>query len=150
MKNICCTFLAVGIIFSGCGSQKVEAPKKQVVKKAKVKQENIVVSKTPKWIANPDIDGNLGAVGVVKLMKNKKKQKYIAKKLATAELQERKRVMMSSTVDKTDKVKNNGALNSELTQTIKQTSSHFNSDVIIQKAEYSDDESYYVWMVVKQ
>lgn len=148
MKKVYLLFVVAAVIFTGCGAPKASAPKKQVEKKAK--KENIAVSKTPKWIANPDFGGNLGAVGVVKLMKNKKKQNYIAKKLATAELQERKRVMMSSTVDKTDEVKNNGALKSELTQTIKQTSSHFNSDVIIQKAEYSDDESYYVWMVVKQ
>ena len=150
MKKVYLLFVAVAVVFTGCGSQKVQAPKKQEVKKAQPTKASTTVSSIPKWIANPDADGYIGAVGVVKLMKNKKKQNYIAKKLATAELQERKRVMMSSTVDKTDKVKNNGALKSELTQTIKQTSSHFNSDVIIQKAEYSDDKSYYVWMVVKQ
>ena len=149
MKKVYLLFVAVTVVFTGCGSQKVQAPKKQEVKLAQPTKASITVSSTPKWIANPDADGYTGAVGVVKLMKNKKKQKYIAKKLATAELQERKRVMMSSTVDKTDVVSNDKA-KSELTQTIKQTSSHFNSDVIIQKAEYSDDESYYVWMVVKQ
>ena len=144
MKKVYLLLVVVAVVITGCGAPKAQAPKKATSKK-----ENTIVSKTPKWIANPDTDGYTCAVGVFKIMKNKKKQNYIAKKLATAELQERKRVMMITNVDKTDVVSKDKA-KSELTQTIKQTSSHFNSDVIIQKAEYSDDENYYVWMVLKQ
>ncbi len=153
MKNFYLLFLALGIVLSGCGSQTPKTPKKQQVQKTKITKTTKVTtptqSKMPKWIANPDIGGHIGAVGVVKLMKNKKKQNYIAKKLAIAELQERKRVMMSSKVDTKEMVKNGKVVESELTQTTKQTSSHFNADKITQKAEYSDDESYYVWMVVE-
>jgi len=153
MKKFYVLFLAIGVVFSGCGSQDVKPAIDKKVSKAKIapvknqKQES--TSTTPKWIANPDADGYTGSVGVVKLMKNKKKQNYIAKKLAIAELQERKRVMMSSDIDKKSVVTNDKEV-AELTQTIKQTSSHYNSDVIIQKAEYVDDENYYVWMVVEQ
>ena len=136
MKNLYTLLLACGIIFSGCGSSKPE-----VTKKVEVKEQKIQDSKIPKWINNPDIDGYVGAVGIVKKMKNKKKQKYIAKKLAVASLQERKRVMFESKINKRD---------SKLVQEIKQTSSHYNSDNIIVKDEYSDDESYYVWMVIQQ
>lgn len=140
-------------MLSGCGSSDVKPAKKEQVKvfKEEVKKLSVVQdSLVPKWVANPDTGGNIGAVGVVKLMKNKKKQEYIAKKLAIAELQERKRVMMSSSVDNKELVKNGTVIESDLIQTTKQTSSHFNSDVIVKKAEYSDDESYYVWMVIEK
>jgi len=150
MKKFYVIFVVVGMMLSGCGSQEVQAPKKAKVIKKEVKKQTLPASKTPAWIANPDLNGNLGAVGVVKLMKNKKKQRYIAKKLAVGELQERKRVMMSSSVDTKEVVKNGKVVESDLTHTIKQTSSHINSDIIIKKAEYSDGENYYVWMVVQQ
>lgn len=102
---------------------------------------DISATEIPKWINNPDMGGNIGSVGIVKEMKNKRKRNYIAKKLAIASLQERKRVMMESSVEKTD---------SELVSNIKQTSSHFNDYEIIQKAEYSDGENYYVWVVIKK
>jgi len=146
MKKFYLLFLAIGVVFSGCASQKVKPAVDEKVSKAKIAP---VKSKVPSWVANPDANGYTGAVGVVKLMKNKKKQNYIAKKLAIAELQERKRVMMSSDIDKKSVVTNDKEV-AELTQTIKQTSSHYNSDIIIQKAEYTDDENYYVWMVVEQ
>lgn len=98
-------------------------------------------SEAPKWINNPDLDGYIGSVGIVKEMKNKKKRNYIAKKLAIASLQERKRVLMESSVEKKD---------SELVSTIKQSSSHFNDYEIIQKDDYSDGENYYVWVVIKK
>lgn len=98
-------------------------------------------SEPPKWINNPDMDNNFGAVGIVKEMKNKRKRNYIAKKLAIASLQERKRVLMESKVEQTD---------SDTIATIKQSSSHFNDFEVVQKAEYSDGENYYVWVVVKK
>ena len=141
MKNLSILFLACGILFSGCGSLDVE-PKVEKVKSKNIEPKVIVQdSNIPKWINNPDIDGYIGAVGIVKKMKNKKKQKYIAKKLAIASLQEQKRVMFESKITKRD---------SELIQEIKQTSSHYNSYDIIQKAEFSDEENYYVWMVIKK
>ncbi len=154
MKKFYTITLAATLLLSACGTQTPQNPKKQEAQKTKattVKKasKSIQQSTMPKWIANPDTDGHTGAVGVVKLMKNKKKQNYIAKKLAIAELQERKRVMMSSKVDTKEVVKNGKVVNSELTQTTKQTSSHFNSDVIVQKAEYSDGKNYYVWMVIE-
>ena len=102
---------------------------------------NIFASEAPKWINNPDQGGNFGAVGIVKEMKNKKKRDYIAKKLAIASLQERKRVLMESSVEKRD---------SELVSSIKQSSSHFNDYELVKKAEYSDGENYYVWVVIKK
>ena len=149
MKKFYIVLLAISTFFTGCGSPAPEV-KKQVEKQTPVKKYTQKTSSIPAWVHNPDMDGYTGSVGIVKLMKNKKKQNYIAKKLAVAELQERKRVMISSSVNNKKKVKNGKIVESESTHTLKQTSSHFNSDVIVQKAEYSDDESYYVWMVVKQ
>ncbi|MCW8838145.1 MAG: hypothetical protein OQK11_05550 [Thiovulaceae bacterium] len=102
---------------------------------------NIFASEAPEWINNPDMGGNVGSVGIVKVMKNKRKQNYIAKKLDVASLQERKRVMMESSIEKKD---------SELISSIKQSSSHFNDYEVVQKAEYSDGENYYVWVVIKR
>lgn len=102
---------------------------------------NLYASEAPKWINNPDMDDNFGSIGIVKDMKNKRKRNYIAKKLAVASLQERKRVMMESSVEKKD---------SELVSSIKQSSSHFNDYDVEQKADYSDGENYYVWVVIKK
>jgi len=101
----------------------------------------ISASELPKWVNNPDMGNNFGSVGIVKEMKNKRKQNYIAKKLAIASLQERKRVLMESKIETKD---------SELVSNIKQSSSHFNDFEIVQKADFSDGENYYVWVVIKK
>ena len=102
---------------------------------------NVFASQMPAWVNNPDLEGNIGSVGIVKEMKNKRKQHYIAKKLAIASLQERKRVIMESSVEKNDK---------EFISKIKQSSSHFNNYEVVEKAKYSDGENYYVWVVIKR
>ncbi len=154
MKSIYLTSFAIALFFSGCVSAQPEPkaikiePKIMIAKpKAQVKEE--VISKRPKWIDNPDMDNNTGAVGIVELMDNKKKQRYIAKKLAIASLQERKRVMIKSSISHQESISSDKH-SSETRNRIKQTSSHYNAYDIIFKDEYSSDTSYYVWMVIKK
>ncbi len=152
MKSIYIISFAITLFFSACGSSqpepKVTKPEPKIVKaKPKMKEEIINSSTLPKWIDNPDMDSNVGAVGIVELMKNKKKQRYIAEKLATASLQERKRVMIESSISNQE---GNTKESTKSLSTIKQTSSHYNAYDIIVKDEYSSDTNYYIWMVIKK
>jgi len=147
---------AIILIFTGCGSSQKEATPKQkssvvkIDKKSTLKKKKAIKNTQPKWINNPNIDGQTGAVGIVKLMKNKKKQKYIAKKLAIASLQEQKRVEVDTKVTTSQRVLNNSKSTSYTAQETHQTSNHYKTYDIIQKDDYSDGENYYIWMVVKK
>ena len=141
MKKSFILLVVIAVSFVGCGSSSKSVAVKKVQTKKVAKPKNT----KPKWIENPDLDGNIGAVGIVKLMENKKKQLYIAKKLATASLQERKRVEIDSQMKLSS-----GKNGDESSSVIKQTSSHYNAYDIIQKGEFSDKENYYIWMVVKK
>jgi len=142
--------VTIALFLSACNNSE------PIVKKIKEKQTSIKAVKVlknnsnrPLWISNPDLDGNIGSVGVVSKMSNKKKQKYIAKKIAIADLQERKRVLISSKVNEKTKIKN-GEKSLEMSSEIEQTSSQFNADKIIQKGEFSGKNNYYVWMVIQK
>ena len=138
------------LMFLGCQSSNKIVKPQQIAQNIVIESDVEVKKDTkPKWINNPNIDGELGAVGIVKLMKNKKKQIYIAKKLAIAALQERKRVEVQSSVSIKQTVVNNH--NASVTNyKTTQKSSHFKTDKIVKKAEYSDSENYYIWMVVQK
>lgn len=143
MKTVILNLFVISFLLNGCGSPKpsieLTAKSNTTVKKEDTKP------KVPLWISTPDMNGYIGGVGVVKKMKNKKKQNYIARKIALANLQERKRVLTES-----DTVVTQGTDQKvQVKNSIKQTSSHFNDYETMQKAEYEDSEFYYVWMVIK-
>jgi hypothetical protein len=149
MKKI--VLLGIVFAFVGCtNSQTALTPApKSVVKKAVQKQ--VIQKKTyPQWIDNPNIDGEDGVVGIVKLMKNKKKQEYIAKKLAIASYQEQKRINIDTTTKTNQSVSGNSYATSSSSQITRQTSNHFKTNTMVKKAEFSDKENYYIWMVVKK
>ena len=131
--------LSILLLMSGCGGAK--AP--QQVKQDKVK------SSVPAWINNADLDGNVGAVGIVlkAKIKNPKKRLYIAKKLGIAALQERKSAFVSSSLDRSTKVVN-GKVKKELNQKINISSSSFATENIVVKDTYVDDKNLYVWGIV--
>lgn len=137
----------LSIFFASCASPAPKTPQKQqkIVLKEKVAKVKKHITTKPQWISNPDLDGNIGAVGIVRLMHNKKKQNYIAKKLAIAELQLRKNVTIESKVENT---MNN--TNTSSNATITETSETIKYYDIIQRNEFSDDKNYYVWMVLKR
>ena len=144
MKKI--ILAVVSLAFIGCNKAQ-PTPKE----KPQVKQEKQIAKKTyPQWIDNPNIDGYDGVVGVVKLMKNKKKQEYIATKLAIALYQEQKRVSVNTEVKTKEIVVAGHLAKSTSSQTTTQTSSHFQAEELVKKAEYSDKDNYYIWMVVKK
>lgn len=144
MNYIFLSIIGVAILLSGCQSQKVTPKKKEVINTTNKLQSNM--SKQPLWINNPDMDGYIGAVGIVKKMSNKKKEKYIAKKIAISKLQEKKRVLLESKIVM-KKSANSTTMSSSSNQEITQKSSHYKSDTIVFKDEYSDKDNYYVWMV---
>jgi len=141
--------LLVGSIFLGCGGT-TATPTKAVQQKTKhlpEKRKNTKNCKKvlPKWIKNPDFNKNIGAVGVVKLNKNKKKQKYIAKRLAVAQLMERKSVQVESSYSSKQTNKQ-----TKHTQTIQEHSDGTVVDEFEVKGEYSDAKNYYIWVVIKK
>ena len=134
----------------GCNSSnKVEVPKKVDTIK-KVVKKKVVKKSYPDWVDNPNIEGQEGAVGIVKLMKNKKKQEYIAKRLAIALYQEQKRVQVDTTVTTDEEVVGGSVVKSKSSQITHQTSNHFQTQTFVKRAEFSDKDNYYIWMVVKK
>jgi hypothetical protein len=138
-------------IFALFGCQEEPKPKPNQKNKI-VNKEKISTKKTkktqkvlPKWIDNPDLDGNIGAVGIVKVIQNKKKQKYIARKLAIASLMERKNVSVSNEYTSTTR-KNK----KDSTEKIEEKSDGFMVDEFIVKDEYTDGKNYYIWVVIKK
>jgi len=144
MKNI--ILVVTTLAFIGC-NQAQPTPKE---KPQEIKKVQVVKKTYPSWIDNPNINGEDGVVGVIKLMKNKKKQEYIATRLAIALYQEQKRVSVNTTVKTGEVVAAGNVVKSTSSQTTTQTSSHFQVEQLVKKAEYSDKENYYVWMVVKK
>jgi hypothetical protein len=138
------------IFFIGCGSTaQVKVDKKVKVQK-KVVEKVIIKKNHPDWVDNPNIGGEDGVVGIVKLMKNKKKQEYIATRLAIALYQEQKRVTVNTTVKTNEVVAGGKIAKSTSSQITRQTSSHFQTNKLIKKAEFSDKDNYYIWMVVSK
>jgi len=137
------------LLFTACGTAEV---KPKVVKEDKIpKVEVLKKDPRPLWIDNPNMDAYTGEVGIVKLMKNKKKQKYIAKKIAIAALQNQKRVEIKSEVNIKESYDSaTGKTISGATHEIHQASNHFKTQDLIVKDEYSNDEYYYIWVVVKK
>ncbi|SFV75283.1 hypothetical protein MNB_SM-3-11 [hydrothermal vent metagenome] len=136
---------AVAFFIAGCHQQQIKTESKKVKKENSQQQIQY-----PKWIDNPNMDGERGAVGIVKLMKNKKKQEYLAKKLAIASYQEQKRVIVDSTINTSETVKNNNDVTTTSSMLTRQTASHFKTEKMVKKADFSDKENYYIWMVVKK
>jgi len=136
----------VGLLFLGCQTQphpKTTPTSTKAHKTSKVQKNTKKV--LPKWINNPDFGGNVGAVGVVKLNKNKKKQKYIAKRLAIAQLMERKSVQVSS-----EYTSNDGGKVAHHTQRVEEQTDGMVVDEFEVKDEYSDGKNYYLWVVIKK
>lgn len=127
----------LALLLSACHSQEPKPTKTQ--------PQTTLKNTKPKWINNPNIDGYQGAVGVVKLMKNKKKQEYIAKQMAISELMNQKSVTIKSnfTADTSSDANKAKSVIEESTQGIR-------VEDIVKKADYSDGKNYYIWMVIKR
>ena len=134
------SLILVGILFGfvGCGKNNIQ--KQESVKK-------IDLNKLPPWVKNPNYDNNIGVVSVVpkKKIKNKNKLYKIAKLKAIAEFQTRKGAMINSTAKMSSK---NGA-NSGYSEDIKISSSHIQTNNLVVKDTFEDDDNFYMWMVLK-
>ena len=138
-KNIL-NFILVSVlfVFIGCG-------KNNVIKQNNVKKVDL--NKLPPWVKNPNYDNNIGVVSIIpkKKIKNKNKLYKIAKLKAIAEFQTRKGAMVNSNT----KITSKNGINTGYSENIKISSSHIQTNNLVVKDTYEDEDNFYMWMVIK-
>jgi len=165
LKNYVKVVLSLSVVFismDGCMNQlsnvsneQVSTNNKELVssvdKKSNAEKQEVLLQKSdskkfPDWILNPDFNNNIGAVGSVNknIVKDRNKQKYMAKKFAISNLQKRKSTMVDSEIE------TKRGVNKSSSKTLNITTSHFIVDNIMVKDEFEDDNNYYVWVVIRQ
>jgi len=150
--------IVLPLFMVGCSSNSKQLQTSKSVTKVSKKQQKIDTSKNklaksstlPKWVDNPDLDGNVGVVAIVKKgNKSKKKIIYIAKMKAQASLQARKSTMVDSkTIIK--KQRRGNSYKRDVQKEVKLTSNSFATDNLTIKDTYEDKNNFYLWMVIKK
>ena len=157
-KKILQILLSVGLVFVIAGCAKNESINKQSVKKqvenftSMKKNGKITVintgsntQKRPLWVSNPNMNGFKGVVSIVstKKIKNKKKLYYIAKMKARAAFETRK----GTNIDSSSQTKTDTSGKMSYAEKVKISSSHIQTDSLIVKDTFEDNNSFYMWMV---